>query len=482
MSAGFVDALRLPNFHSPERKKMQLASRRQDRLVIVRKRASFSKRALCTMVIEGALNRGMLETIERTEFNRYVQNTYARYPVTLVSGQGATVWDDTGRTYIDCVAGIATCSLGHADARLVAAVSDQIRRLHHVSNLYYTAEQAKLARWLVENSCGDRVFFCNSGAEANEAALKLVRKYAHTELNLDLPVVITAQNSFHGRTLATITATGQPKYQHGFEPLMPGFCYVPYNDINALERTVSDLIQAQKSWWRRVRGAPRMGLAAIMLEALQGEGGVRPGDPAFFAAARRICDETGALLVMDEVQVGMGRTGKLFGFENLSVEPDVFTLAKGLGGGIPIGAMICNTRLRDVLQPGEHASTFGGNPLACRAGLVVTHALTEDGVLENVRARGAQLRKALDALVDAFPTAAKEARGWGLIQGLELREPRAAQLVQAALKEGVLLVPAGPSVVRFVPPLTITERELDEALQATQRAFESVFLPVPRST
>ncbi|KAF6004741.1 hypothetical protein F1559_000761 [Cyanidiococcus yangmingshanensis] len=261
-----------------------------------------------------------------------------------------------------------------------------------------------------------------------------------------MPIVITAQNSFHGRTLATITATGQPKYQRGFEPLMPGFRYVPYNDVTALERAVAELVQVQHSWWRRVRGAPRMGLAAIMLEALQGEGGVRPGDPAFFAAVRRVCDETGALLVMDEVQVGMGRTGKLFGFENLSIEPDVFTLAKGLGGGIPIGAMVCSARLRDVLQPGEHASTFGGNPLACRAGLVVTHALTEDKVLDNVRIRGAQLRDALESLVAAYPDAARETRGWGLIQGLELREPRAPQFVQAALGEGLLLVPAGPNV------------------------------------
>ncbi|KAK4530241.1 hypothetical protein CCYA_CCYA03G1098 [Cyanidiococcus yangmingshanensis] len=435
-----------------------------------------------TLVIEDAPSRETVERLERSEFDRYVQNTYARYPVTLVSGQGATVRDDAGRTFIDCVAGIATCSLGHADSRLIVAISEQIRRLHHVSNLYYTVEQAKLAKWLVEHSCGDRVFFCNSGAEANEAALKLVRKYAHTQLGLDMPIVITAQNSFHGRTLATITATGQPKYQRGFEPLMPGFRYVPYNDVTALERAVAELVRVQHSWWRRVRGAPRMGLAAIMLEALQGEGGVRPGDPAFFAAVRRVCDETGALLVMDEVQVGMGRTGKLFGFENLSIEPDVFTLAKGLGGGIPIGAMVCSARLRDVLQPGEHASTFGGNPLACRAGLVVTHALTEDKVLDNVRIRGAQLRDALESLVATYPDAARETRGWGLIQGLELREPRAPQFVQAALGEGLLLVPAGPNVVRFVPPLTITERELDQAIQATRRVFQSLFASDSRTT
>jgi len=450
-------------------------SGRRHRTTVYSKPQSGTVRLPTRLVLEDAPSREKTTQFDRAEFDRYVQNTYARYPLTLVSGRGSKVVDDNGRTYIDCVAGIATCSLGHADPRLVSAVSDQIRRLHHVSNLYYTVEQASLAKWLVEHSCGDRVFFCNSGAEANEAALKLVRKYAHTQLGLDVPVVVTAMNSFHGRTLATITATGQPKYQRGFEPLMPGFRYVPYNDVAALERVANELEQMRNSWWRRIQGAPRTGLAAIMLEALQGEGGVMPGDQAFFAAAQRICERTGALLVLDEVQVGMGRTGKLFGFENLSIQPDIFTLAKGLGGGIPIGAMICNARLRDVLQPGEHASTFGGNPLACRAGLVVTRALVEDNVLENVRARGAQLRNALESLARTYPSVVRETHGWGLIQGLEFHEPCSPQFVQAAMREGVLLVPAGPRVVRFVPPLTITESELEEAIQATRRAFRNLF-------
>eukprot|EP00166_Cyanidium_caldarium_P003438 ctg_334.g182 len=263
---------------------------------------------------------------DRSEFDRYVQNTYVRYPMTLVAGKGSTVWDDHGRAYVDCVAGIATCSLGHADARLLRAVTDQLSRLHHVSNLYYTREQGELAKWIVTRSCADRVFFCNSGAEANEAALKLARKYAHVTLQLDMPYVVTANASFHGRTLATITATGQPKYHRHFEPLMPGFLYTPYNDAAALEELVQKIHAGEVS---APPDAGRVGLAAILLEALQGEGGVRPGDREFFATARRLCDETGALLILDEVQVGVGRTGRMFGFQNLDVEPDVFTLAKG---------------------------------------------------------------------------------------------------------------------------------------------------------
>ena len=405
---------------------------------------------------------------DRSEFDRYVQNTYVRYPMTLVAGKGSTVWDDHGRAYVDCVAGIATCSLGHADARLLRAVTDQLSRLHHVSNLYYTREQGELAKWIVTRSCADRVFFCNSGAEANEAALKLARKYAHVALQLDMPYVVTANASFHGRTLATITATGQPKYHRHFEPLMPGFLYTPYNDAAALEELVRKIHAGEVS---APPDAGRVGLAAILLEALQGEGGVRPGDREFFATARRLCDETGALLILDEVQVGVGRTGRMFGFQNLDIEPDVFTLAKGLGGGIPIGAMAACAPYAEVLGPGEHASTFGGNPLACRAGLTVLQALERDGVLQNVQARGAQLRTALQALVSRYPEQVKEARGWGLIQGLELVQPHAPQLVRYAIEEGVLLVPAGPTVVRFVPPLTITERELGEALQAAERAL-----------
>lgn len=251
------------------------------------------------------------------DFDTYVMNTYGRFPIAIARGQGSTLWDTEGKSYLDFVAGIATCTLGHAHPALVRAVSDQIQKLHHVSNLYYIPEQGELAKWIVEHSCADRVFFCNSGAEANEAAIKLVRKYAHTVLDfLEQPVILTAKASFHGRTLATITATGQPKYQQYFDPLVPGFDYVPYNDIRSLENKVADLDEGNSR------------VAAIFLEPLQGEGGVRPGDLAYFKRVREICDQNDILLVFDEVQVGVGRTGKLWGYEHLGVEPDIFTSAK----------------------------------------------------------------------------------------------------------------------------------------------------------
>ncbi|PSB60056.1 aspartate aminotransferase family protein, partial [filamentous cyanobacterium CCP1] len=312
------------------------------------------------------------------DFDTYVMSTYGRYGITLDRGEGCRVWDTNGREYLDFVAGIATCTLGHAHPAMVAAVTQQIQKLHHVSNLYYTQEQGELAKWLVEHSCADRVFFCNSGAEANEGAIKLARKYAHTVLGIQTPVIITAHASFHGRTLATITATGQPKYQKNFDPLMPGFYYVPYNDIGALEEAIRILDQNERQ------------VAAIMLEALQGEGGVRPGDLAYFQRIREICNEKSILLIADEVQVGMGRTGKYWGYENLGIEPDIFTSAKGLGGGIPIGAMLCKS-FCDVFQPGDHASTFGGNPFATGVALTVCRTLEQENLLANVQARGEQL-------------------------------------------------------------------------------------------
>ncbi|TAF51154.1 MAG: acetylornithine/succinylornithine family transaminase, partial [Oscillatoriales cyanobacterium] len=278
--------------------------------------------------------------------------TYGRFPIALTKGEGCRVWDSEGREYLDFVAGIATCTLGHAHPAAIETVTQQIQTLHHVSNLYYNVPQGELAKWLVEHSCADRAFFCNSGAEANEGAIKLVRKYAHTVRSIANPVIITAQASFHGRTLATITATGQPKYQKNFDPLVPGFAYTPYNDLAALESLIAELDRETPC------------VAGIMLEALQGEGGVRPGDLAYFKRVREICDEKGILLVIDEVQAGMGRTGMMWGYENLSIEPDVFTSAKGLGGGIPIGALLTKEHC-NVLGPGEHASTYGGNPFAC---------------------------------------------------------------------------------------------------------------------
>jgi acetylornithine/N-succinyldiaminopimelate aminotransferase len=402
--------------------------------------------------------------ITPTEFDEYVVNSYARFPLTLERGQGCRVWDSEGREYLDFVAGIATCTLGHAHPAMVEAVNQNIQKLHHVSNLFYIPEQGELAKWLVQHSCADKVFFCNSGAEANEAAIKLARKYAHTVLGIQNPVILTAHASFHGRTLATITATGQPKYQQNFNPLMPGFHYVPYNDIAALEEAIATLDSSTRQ------------VAAILLEGLQGEGGVRPGDRAYFQRIREICDEKGILLILDEVQVGMGRTGHYWGYENLGIEPDIFTSAKGLGGGIPIGAMLCKS-FCDVFKPGDHASTFGGNPFACGVALAVCHTIEHDHLLENVRARGEQLRQGLKAIAQKHPHLVQEVRGWGLINGLVLRddvELTAPEVVKRAIAQGLLLVPAGPKVVRFVPPLIVSADEVEQALEAVEKAIAEV--------
>lgn len=409
-----------------------------------------------TAILDSAYN--------RSDFDRDVMTTYARFPLTLVKGSGCKVWDDQGKEYLDFVAGIATCTLGHAHPALVKTVTDQIQTLHHVSNLYYIPQQGDLATWLVNHSCADRVFFCNSGAEANEGAIKLARKYAHTVLNIANPVIITAQASFHGRTLATITATGQPKYQKNFDPLVPGFAYVNYNDIADLEAMIAELDKNERQ------------VAAILLEPLQGEGGVRPGEFAYFQRVREICNEKGILLIFDEVQVGMGRTGNLWGHQTLGIEPDVFTSAKGLAGGVPIGAMLCKS-FCDVFQPGDHASTFGGNPLACAAALTVCQTIERDHLLENAQARGEQLRAGLKEIPNQYAGLVKEVRGWGLINGLEIEAESpitAPDIVKAAIAEGLLLVPAGPKVVRFVPPLIVSAEEIDQALAAINRALATL--------
>ncbi len=403
-------------------------------------------------------------TFERDSFDQAVMSTYARFPLALERGKGCRVWDTQGREYLDFVAGIATCTLGHAHPALVETVTRQIQKLHHVSNLYYIPEQGELAHWIVQHSCADRAFFCNSGAEANEAAIKLARKYAHTVLEIDKPIILTANASFHGRTLATITATGQPKYQKNFDPLVPGFHHVPYNDVGALEAAIGELDEGDYR------------VAAILLEPLQGEGGVRPGEIAYFQKVRQICNEIGILLIFDEVQVGMGRSGKLWGYEHLGVEPDIFTSAKGLGGGIPIGAMMSKS-FCDVFQPGEHASTFGGNPFACAVALTVCQTLDSDNLLQNVEARGEQLRTGLQAIASKYPNQITEVRGWGLINGMELAadtQLTAADVVKSGMDQGLLLVPAGPKVVRFVPPLIVTEAEVDVALQAVDKAMAIV--------
>lgn len=394
-------------------------------------------------------------------FDRDVMATYARSPIALVRGAGCRVWDSAGRGYLDFAAGIATCTLGHAHPALIEAVTRQIGRLHHVSNLYYIPEQGALAAWLTARGAGERAFFCNSGAEANEAAIKLARKYGRTRLGIARPTVISAVASFHGRTLAAVTATGQPRYQQDFDPLVPGFHHVPFNDLPALVAAIAALDRDERT------------VAAILLEPLQGEGGIRPGDPTYFSQVRALCDERGILLMFDEVQVGVGRSGTLWGHAQLGVKPDVLTLAKGLAGGLPIGAMLCR-RSCDVFGPGDHGSTFGGNPLVCAAALAVLQTIEQDALIENARDRGEQLRAGLRGLAARLHGKIAEVRGWGLIVGVELGadEPRsAAELARAAQLEGLMTVPAGPRVLRLVPPLIVSAAEVDEAVAILARVL-----------
>ena len=382
-------------------------------------------------------------------------NTYSRFPLTLERGSGCWVWDDNGQRYLDAVAGIATCCLGHSDRAMRRALSRQLRRLQHVSNLYTIPEQEQLARWIVQHSCGDSVFFCNSGAEANEAAIKLARKHGHLRRGIERPVILTAAASFHGRTLAAVTATGQPKYHRGFEPVVDGFDYFPYNDLAAFQ----SLLQSHE--------AQGPAVAAVLIEPLQGEGGVNPGDKTFFQELRRLCDASNILLILDEVQVGMGRSGSWWGYEQLGIEPDAFTLAKGLGGGHAVGALVVRSHA-DVFEPGDHASTFGGNPFACRAGLTVGQEIERRNLLRNVQERGDQLQVGLEALVGRYPTLFQGVRGWGLLKGLVLDPDggvTAPQLAASAIDHQLLLVAAGPNVLRMVPPLTISGREVRQLLE-----------------
>ena len=390
--------------------------------------------------------------------------TYGRFPITLTRGKGCWVEDDQGKRYLDAVAGIATCTLGHSDRSMRRALTRQLHRLQHVSNLYEIPEQIELASWLVHHSCADSVFFCNSGAEANEAAIKLARKHGHTVRGIERPVILTAKASFHGRTLAAVSATGQPRYHQGFEPMVEGFETFTYNDLASFE-TLLNRMEAH---------GPRV--AAVLIEPLQGEGGVHPGDPAVFRAIRQHCNERNILLIFDEVQVGMGRSGSLWGYEQLGVEPDVFTLAKGLGGGHAIGALLAK-KDADHFVPGDHASTFGGNPFACRAGLTVARELQRRNLLDNVQQRGDQLRLGLTALVERYPHLLQSVRGWGLLQGVVLRDdaPVAAiDVVKEAIEQQLLLVPAGPQVVRMVPALVITRSEVNILLQRLDATLAAV--------
>ncbi len=382
---------------------------------------------------------------------KYLMQTYARQPISIVRGRGAKVYDMEGREYIDFVGGIAVNILGHGHPDLVQAIQRQAAQLIHVSNLYYTEPQVRLAQMLVDHSCADRVFFCNSGAEANEAAIKLARRYGHEKHGASRFEIITMKNSFHGRTMATLTATGQDKVQKGFEPLVPGFVYAPFNDFAAVEALVTDKT------------------TAIMLEPIQGEGGVHVADQAYLKNLRELCTQKDILLIFDEVQTGMGRTGTLFAYEQLGVEPDIMTLAKGLGGGMPIGACLATEAVAAVFTAGSHASTFGGNPLACAAGLAVCRILLEGRVLEQARRMGDYLAKGLADFKDRH-RAVRDVRGLGLLQGLEV-EIDAKAVVADCLTRGVLVNATSERVLRFVPPLIISQAEIDRVLETLSSIF-----------
>ncbi|HEY2989937.1 MAG TPA: acetylornithine transaminase [Candidatus Binatia bacterium] len=375
---------------------------------------------------------------------RYVANTYARFPIALVRGKGARVWDADGKEYLDFVAGIAVNGLGHNHPAVARAIRQQAAKLLHVSNLYHIAPQSELARELCRRSFAERVFFCNSGAEANEAAIKLARRYGAEWLGGKYEVLST-HNSFHGRTLATLTATGQEKVRAGYDPLPTGFRQVPYNDLRAMEEAIDE----KKT-------------VAILVEPIQGEGGVVVPDRNYLPGLRELCDQREVLLIFDEVQSGMGRTGKLFAYQHFGVEPDVMTLAKALGGGLPLGAMLAKEKVARSFVPGAHASTFGGNPLACSVGAAVLKTLIQGGVLKNCVHMGRFLLDRLEEMKERFRFI-REIRGKGLILGMEL-EQDGGKIVEDCLKAGLLINCTAHKVLRFIPPLTIAKKEIEQGL------------------
>ncbi len=376
--------------------------------------------------------------------------TYARFPVALVRGRGMRVWDADGRQYLDFLAGIAVCNLGHCHPNVVAAIREQAGTLLHVSNLYHIEPQVRLAKLLTEVTFADRVFFCNSGAEANEGAIKLARKVQKDRGEPERTEIVSATMSFHGRTLATLTATGQDKVKVGFDPLPPGFTCVPYDDVEALEEAVG----------------PET--AAVMLEPIQGEGGVRVPSEGYLRRVRELCDVRGALLVLDEVQTGVGRTGTFLACEHDGVKPDICTVAKGLGGGVPIGAVLATEAVARSFGPGTHASTFGGNPLVCAAALATVRTILQEGILEHTRRTGAYLMERLSELARGRP-GISAVRGRGLLIGIELAGDRKAKdVVTAMMDRGFLVGSAGEQVVRLAPPLIVEPEEIDALLSALE--------------
>jgi len=384
-----------------------------------------------------------------------VMNTYGRLPMTIDKGDGAWVWDTEGKRYLDFLTGLAVNSLGHNHPVIVRAVQEQAKEIMHTSNLYWIPNQVALAKRLVEHSFADKVFFCNSGAEANEAAFKLARKYAKKNFGAQKYEVVTLENSFHGRTLATLTLTGQTKYQEGYDPLPVGCSYAELNDLEALKAKVNQ------------------NTAAVFIEPIQGEGGVLPASREFLEGARVLCDQFEALLIFDEVQCGVGRTGKLFAYEWSGVVPDIMTLAKALGGGVPIGAMLATDKVAKAFQPGDHASTFGGNPLATAAGCAVLDVMLADGFMEEVQERSKYFQKGLEELAEKYQTG-DPVRGQGFILGWPVSK-LGPEIVEACRLNGLLINCVGGKILRFLPPLIVEKPEMDKALGILDEVFAELW-------
>ncbi|MEQ6376944.1 acetylornithine transaminase [Bacillaceae bacterium S4-13-56] len=380
-----------------------------------------------------------------------VMSTYGRFPLSLVKGKGSYVWDEEGNKYLDYTSGIATCNLGHVPDVVKEQLVEQLQQLWHCSNLYHIPKQQLLAQVLIENSCADEVFFCNSGAEANEAAIKIARKYAQTVKKNDSFEIISFTQSFHGRTMATLSATGQEKIQKGFYPLLEGFYHLPYNDLQSLDELAT------------------IKPCAVILELVQGEGGVVPADPQWVHKLSDLCQKHDILLMVDEIQTGMGRTGTLFAYEQYGIEPDVLTLAKGLGSGFPIGAMLAKSHVAKAFDPGSHGSTFGGNPLAVTAGLSTLEYMIQENIPKQALKSGEYLLENLKVLA-SHSDDIKEIRGKGLFLGIVVKTD-ALSFVQKARENKLLVLPAGPNVVRILPPLTTNKKEMDQFLSVMKDIF-----------
>jgi acetylornithine/N-succinyldiaminopimelate aminotransferase len=373
--------------------------------------------------------------------DRVIAKTYKRFPIVIAKGKGCTLWDTNGKKYTDFVAGIAVCNLGHAHPQVSKALCMQADTLFHVSNLYYTIPQVDLAYWLTENSFADRVFFCNSGAEANEAAIKLARKYSKEKGETGRYRIISMEQSFHGRTMATLSATGQDKIKQGFEPILEGFDYVPFSDIGALRSTIGP------------------STCAVLIEPIQGEGGVRCPDPDYLKAVRQVCDDAGILLIFDEIQTGMGRTGRLFAYEHFGITPDIMTLAKALANGLPIGAMLAREEVADAFGPGSHASTFGGTPVITAASLEVVRVLSEENIIDHCKTIGGYFKDRLSWLKDRHEVI-EDVRGMGLLLGMKL-SMEGDQIVASCMEKGFLINCIQGNILRFIPPLIIEKQEID---------------------